>query len=112
MSKTLPKDAEGNVMQNVQPRARALGSIRNTTLTTTATDIVLEAWVQIIVVYSIWANTFINLCPIATDTVTATSFDRFIPSGGSRVIAIPLGITTINAITDTGTVAPLVIEQY
>lgn len=106
-----PQDDAGVPMQ-LHPARRSNWSTRDTTLTTTATDFALQTGTKMLHVKAVGANVYFNLCPLATDTVTTSSFDRAVLAGESRDIFLPVWVTTINAITDGGTVAPLIIEEY
>lgn len=112
MSYELPQDQAGVPVQLI-PAKRVLASTRNTALTTAATDFTLQTGTKLLRLRTTGASVYINFVALASDTVTTSSFDCFVPADWGFVdVPLPENTSTINAITDTGTVDPFIILEY
>ena len=110
----LPRDHYGNPVQLTQDSA-ALARTRNTSLTTTTSEITLNSGTSIIEVQAIGIDIALKY---GTDDVTLLNFDEYIQDGHVRHYVLPktsLGantnVTAINIIATSGTGTAIVIEK-
>lgn len=111
----LPQDNDWARLQLLSD-ARPVAVTRNTSVTSTATNIIVgfNANARYIRVFSDWLDVYLYFKD-ATDytwTVSNTVFHRFVPANTIMDFRIPSGATDLTGITDSGTVTKFIVEQY